>query len=106
MQLSLRWAERSKRAFEGASLGRALFGIVQGSMYPELRAESARALTDTGFDGYAVGGLAIGEGQTTTLAVLDATVPYLPANAPRYLMGVGTPDDILGAVQREEVAHR
>jgi queuine tRNA-ribosyltransferase len=77
-----------------------LFGIVQGSVYPALRAASARALTAIGFDGYAVGGLAIGEGQSTTFAVLDATVPSLPADRPRYLMGVGTPDDLIGAVTR------
>lgn len=99
MALSMRWAARSKEAFV-ARPGYALFGIVQGSVYPALRATSARALTEIGFDGYAVGGLAIGEGQTTTLSVLEATVPFLPADRPRYLMGVGTPDDIIGAVQR------
>jgi len=99
MLLSMRWALQSREAF-GARPGYALFGIVQGSVFPELREESARALTAIGFDGFAVGGLAIGEGQSTTFAVLDATVPFLPADAPRYLMGVGTPDDIVGAVQR------
>jgi queuine tRNA-ribosyltransferase len=99
MQLSMQWAERSRDSFI-ARQGYALFGIVQGSIYPDLRVESARALTTIGFDGYAIGGLAIGEGQATTFAVLDATVPHLPAAAPRYLMGVGTPDDIVGAVQR------
>jgi queuine tRNA-ribosyltransferase len=99
MQLSMRWAERSRDAFQQRA-GYGLFGIVQGSVYPELRAVSARALTTIGFDGYAVGGLAIGEGQATTFTVLDATVPYLPTDAPRYLMGVGTPDDLIGAVQR------
>ncbi len=99
MALSMRWAARSREAFVNRP-GYALFGIVQGSVYPQLRAASARALTDIGFDGYAVGGLAIGEGQATTLTVLDATVPFLPADRPRYLMGVGTPDDIIGAVQR------
>jgi queuine tRNA-ribosyltransferase len=99
MQLSVRWAERSRAAFRGRE-GYGLFGIVQGSVYPDLRKQSAFALVDIGFDGYAVGGLAIGEGQATTLAVLDATVPYLPTDAPRYLMGVGTPDDIIGAVKR------
>jgi len=99
MQLSMRWARRSRDAFQKRD-GYGLFGIVQGSIYPELRAESARALIDIGFDGYAVGGLAIGEGQATTFAVLDATVPHLPTDAPRYLMGVGTPGDIIGAVQR------
>jgi queuine tRNA-ribosyltransferase len=99
MQLSMRWAERSREVFVPRR-GYALFGIVQGSIYQELREASARALTSIGFDGYAIGGLAIGEGQATTLAVLDATMPHLPSVAPRYLMGVGTPDDIIGAVQR------
>jgi queuine tRNA-ribosyltransferase len=99
MELSMRWAARSREAFVSRP-GYGLFGIVQGSIYPELREASARALTSIGFDGYAIGGLAIGEGQATTFAVLDATMPHLPANAPRYLMGVGTPDDIIGAVQR------
>jgi queuine tRNA-ribosyltransferase len=99
MQLSMRWAARSRAAFRPRP-GHGLFGIVQGSVYPELRKESVGALLRIGFDGYAVGGLAIGEGQATTFAVLDATVPHLPADAPRYLMGVGTPDDIVGAVQR------
>ncbi|HEY1934521.1 MAG TPA: tRNA guanosine(34) transglycosylase Tgt [Acetobacteraceae bacterium] len=99
MELSMRWAARSKEAFVPRA-GYALFGIVQGSVYPALRAASARALTDIGFDGYAVGGLAIGEGQATTFAVLDATVPLLPQDRPRYLMGVGTPDDLIGAVSR------
>jgi queuine tRNA-ribosyltransferase len=99
MQLSMRWAERSREAFLKRG-GYGLFGIVQGSVYPELRVESARSLVGIGFDGYAIGGLAIGEGQATTFAVLDSTVPHLPVDAPRYLMGVGTPDDIIGAVQR------
>ncbi len=99
MHLSMRWAQRSLAAFRTRA-GYGLFGIVQGSVFPELREESARALVRIGFDGYAVGGLAIGEGQTTTFAVLDATVPHLPQDKPRYLMGVGTPDDIIGAVQR------
>ena len=99
MQLSMRWALRSREAFRPRD-GYGLFGIVQGSVYPELRKASAQELLRIGFDGYAVGGLAIGEGQATTFAVLDATVPHLPAEAPRYLMGVGTPDDIVGAVQR------
>jgi queuine tRNA-ribosyltransferase len=99
MQLSMRWAERSREAYIPRQ-GYALFGIVQGSIYPELREASARALTSIGFDGYAIGGLAIGEGPATTFAVLDATMPHLPADAPRYLMGVGTPDDLIGAVQR------
>jgi queuine tRNA-ribosyltransferase len=99
MQLSMRWAARSRQAFVPRP-GYGLFGIVQGSVYPELRQTSARELTAIGFDGYAIGGLAIGEGQATTFAVLDATMPHLPTDAPRYLMGVGTPDDIIGAVQR------
>jgi queuine tRNA-ribosyltransferase len=99
MELSMRWAARSKAAFTPRQ-GYGLFGIVQGSVYPDLRAVSAQALTSIGFDGYAVGGLAIGEGQDTTYAVLDATIPWLPADRPRYLMGVGTPDDIVGAVAR------
>jgi queuine tRNA-ribosyltransferase len=100
MRLSLRWAERSKRAFEGAPAGRALFGIVQGGAVPALRVESARALAGMDFHGYAVGGLAVGEPQAVMFATLDATVPELPADKPRYLMGVGEPDDILGAVER------
>ncbi|WP_119419999.1 tRNA guanosine(34) transglycosylase Tgt [Desertibaculum subflavum] len=99
MRLSLRWAERCKAAFQERA-GHALFGIVQGGINPELRAESALGLVRTGFDGYAVGGLAVGEGQAAMLATLDATVPHLPADRPRYLMGVGMPDDILGAVER------
>ena len=102
MALSMRWADRSKRAFEtyDAGLGDALFGIVQGSVYEDLRHESVRALTDIGFDGYAIGGLAVGEGQEAMLQVLDFTVPVMPQNAPRYLMGVGTPDDLVEAVRR------
>jgi queuine tRNA-ribosyltransferase len=99
MRLSLRWAERSKAAF-GATEGRALFGIVQGGDDAGLRLESAAGLTAIGFDGYAVGGLAVGEPQATMLAMLDVTVPALPADAPRYLMGVGTPDDIVESVAR------
>jgi queuine tRNA-ribosyltransferase len=99
MQLSMRWAQRSREAFQTRE-GYGQFGIVQGSVYPELREESARALIRIGFDGYAVGGLAIGEGQPTTFTVLDATMPHLPQDKPRYLMGVGTPDDLIGAVQR------
>ncbi|HYZ30706.1 MAG TPA: tRNA guanosine(34) transglycosylase Tgt, partial [Crenalkalicoccus sp.] len=97
--LSMRWAARCREAFLPRE-GHGLFGIVQGSVYPALRAESAAALTGIGFEGYAVGGLAVGEGQAAMLAVLEATVPLLPEVAPRYLMGVGTPDDILGAVER------
>jgi queuine tRNA-ribosyltransferase len=99
MHLSLRWAERCKRAFEGES-ARALFGIVQGGDDIALRAESARALVDIGFPGYAIGGLAVGEPQDTMLAMIEAVAPHLPADRPRYLMGVGTPDDLLKAVAR------
>jgi len=99
MRLSLGWAERSKKAFR-ARPGYALFGIVQGSVFDELRRDSAEALVDIGFDGYAVGGLAVGEGQAEMLRMLDMTVPLLPEDRPRYLMGVGRPDDILGAVAR------
>jgi queuine tRNA-ribosyltransferase len=99
MRLSLDWAERSKRAFAGAG-GRALFGIVQGGDDPALRRESARALVDIGFDGYAIGGLAVGEPQETMLRVVEETTARLPAARPRYLMGVGTPEDILAAVAR------
>src|ERR1700687_4102300 len=99
MELSMRWAQRSKAAFHDAP-GRALFGIVQGGIYPDLRARSAQALRAIGFDGYAVGGLAVGEGQARMFDVLNSTVPHLPADRPRYLMGVGKPDDIVGAVLR------
>jgi len=99
MQRSMRWAERCKTAFT-ARPGYGLFGIVQGGVYPDLRAESAEALQRIGFDGYAIGGLAVGEGQATMFGVLDATVPHLPADRPRYLMGVGKPSDIVGAVRR------
>jgi len=100
MQLSLRWAERCKRAFERALPGRALFGIVQGGDDQSLREASARALTGIGFDGYAIGGLAVGETQEVMLKIVGDTAPVLPADWPRYLMGVGTPSDILGAVAR------
>jgi queuine tRNA-ribosyltransferase len=99
MRLSLGWAERSKKSFR-ARPGYALFGIVQGSVFDELRADSAKGLVNIGFDGYAVGGLAVGEGQPEMFRTLDATMPLLPAERPRYLMGVGRPDDILGAVAR------
>jgi queuine tRNA-ribosyltransferase len=102
--LSLRWAKRSKRAFDAQSdeekIGRACFGIVQGGTVTRLRQRSVQALRDIGFDGYAVGGLAVGEGQAAMLETLDATVPHLPSDKPRYLMGVGKPDDIVGAVER------
>jgi queuine tRNA-ribosyltransferase len=100
MRLSLRWAERSKRAFEGAPQGHALFGIVQGGDDAGLRGESARALVDMDFQGYAVGGLAVGEPQAVMLSMIDIVAPMLPAGRPRYLMGVGTPDDLLEAVWR------
>jgi queuine tRNA-ribosyltransferase len=100
MQLSLRWGERSKRAFEAVRGGRALFGIVQGGDNVALRGESARALVDIGFDGYAIGGLAVGEPQDVMLKIVEETVPALPEDAPRYLMGVGTPHDMLEAVAR------
>jgi queuine tRNA-ribosyltransferase len=100
MQLSLAWAERSKRAFERAPAGNALFGIVQGGDDPALRAESARVLTDIGFDGYAIGGLAVGEPQEVMLRIVADVAPALPAERPRYLMGVGTPADLLEAVAR------
>ncbi len=99
MRLSMRWAVRSRDAFVPRP-GYGLFGIVQGGIYPDLRAESATALRDIGFDGYAVGGLAVGEGQEAMFATLDVTVPLLPEDRPRYLMGVGTPADIVGAVLR------
>jgi len=99
MRLSMRWAERGKRAFHERA-GYGLFGIVQGGTYPALRAESAAALTGIGFDGYAVGGLAVGEGQELMFSTLDTTVPQLPQDRPRYLMGVGRPADLVGAVRR------
>jgi len=99
MMLSLAWAERSKAAFDAGG-GRALFGIVQGGDKADLRLKSARVLTEIGFDGYAVGGLAVGEPQEVMLKVLEETVPALDEDRPRYLMGVGTPDDILASVKR------
>lgn len=99
MELSTRWAKRSKTAFHEAP-GRALFGIVQGSVYPHLREHSANALKEIGFPGYAVGGLAVGEGQARMFEVLDFTMPHMPTDRPRYLMGVGKPGDIIGAVAR------
>jgi queuine tRNA-ribosyltransferase len=101
LELSLRWAERSKAAFAMMSQeGQALFGIVQGSVYPDLREMSARALIDIGFDGYAVGGLAVGEGQEAMLDMVEVADAILPSDRPRYLMGVGTPQDMLAAVAR------
>ena len=99
MDLSMRWAQRSKDAF-GDRPGYALFGIQQGSTFKDMRAESAEKLTNIGFDGYAVGGLAVGEGQELMFNVLDYAPNQLPQDKPRYLMGVGKPDDIVGAVQR------
>jgi len=101
MELSLRWAERSKRAFEArAKPGQALFGIVQGGTDLELRKRSADALVAMDLNGYAVGGLAVGEGHEVMLSTLEGTTPHLPADKPRYLMGVGTPVDIMEAVAR------
>ncbi len=101
MELSLRWGERSLAAFlELAPAGRALFGIVQGGVYPELRSQSAQALVSMKFDGYSIGGLAVGEGQKAMFETLSHTTPLLPEGKPRYLMGVGTPADIIGAVER------
>ncbi|MGI9483426.1 MAG: tRNA guanosine(34) transglycosylase Tgt [Hyphomicrobiales bacterium] len=99
MELSLRWAERSKKAF-GANTHQALFGIVQGSVYEELRHESARQLIGMDFPGYSIGGLAVGEGQKAMLDTLDFTLPVMPREKPRYLMGVGTPDDLLESIAR------
>ena len=99
MELTLRWAERSRAAFV-ARWGYGIFGIVQGGVHADLRRDCAERLVEIGFDGYAIGGLAIGEGQATTFAMVEATVPFLPAERPRYLMGVGKPADIVGAVRR------
>jgi queuine tRNA-ribosyltransferase len=99
MRLSMKWALRGKRAFVPRP-GYGIFGIVQGSIFPALREESMNALAAIGFDGYAVGGLAVGEGQELMFSTLDTTMPMLPADRPRYLMGVGRPTDIVGAVQR------
>ena len=99
MQLSMRWAKRCRHAFRQRN-GYGLFGIVQGGIHANLREESAKILTEIGFDGYAVGGLAVGEGRELMFQTLDVTVPYLPTSRPRYLMGVGKPEDLVGAVQR------
>ncbi|QGM44558.1 tRNA guanosine(34) transglycosylase Tgt [Methylocystis heyeri] len=99
MRLSLRWAERSRKAFDSAR-GQAVFGIVQGGAVKSLRIESARALSEMDFHGLAIGGLAVGEPQEVMLEMLETVMPYLPANKPHYLMGVGTPDDIVKAVAR------
>ena len=100
MELSMRWAERSKVHHEKQQDAGALFGIVQGSTYGDLRRRSVAALEEIGFDGYAVGGLAVGEGQEIMFQVLEETVPSMTVDKPRYLMGVGKPDDIVGAVAR------
>lgn len=99
MQMSMRWAQRSRDAF-GDRPGHALFGIQQGSVFKDQREESAKALTDIGFEGYAVGGLAVGEGQQVMFEVLDYAPDMLPKDKPRYLMGVGKPDDLVGGVKR------
>lgn len=98
MRLSLRWAERSKKAH--GDNPSALFGIVQGGMYEHLRRESLAGLVDIGFDGYAIGGLSVGEPKEEMLAMLDAVLPMMPSDKPRYLMGVGTPEDLVEAVRR------
>jgi queuine tRNA-ribosyltransferase len=103
MELSMRWARRSRAAFDAGgehAAGAALFGIQQGALDEGLRRQSAEALTEIGFDGYAIGGLAVGEGQEAMLATLDFAPGQLPVDAPRYLMGVGKPDDLVGAVAR------
>jgi queuine tRNA-ribosyltransferase len=100
MQLSLRWAERCRRAFEIAPEGAMLFGIVQGGDVGELRRASAQGLVDIGFHGYAIGGLAVGEPQSVMLAMIEEAAPRLPQDRPRYLMGVGTPEDLLESVSR------
>jgi queuine tRNA-ribosyltransferase len=99
MRRSMRWAARCREAFVTRP-GHALFGIVQGGVHPDLRAESAAALTNIGFDGYAIGGLAVGEGREAMFRTLDVTAPLLPAERPRYLMGVGKPEDLIGVVAR------
>ncbi len=99
MRLSLRWAERSKSAF-GEQPGRAIFGIVQGGAEKELRISSARALVAMGFDGYAIGGLAVGEPQSVMIDMVETVIPHLPEGQPRYLMGVGAPDDLLQSLAR------
>jgi queuine tRNA-ribosyltransferase len=100
MELSLRWAERSRRAFDDLGNPNALFGIVQGGVYPALRRHSAEALIGIGFDGYAIGGLAVGEPEAERNATLEGVEPLLPKDRPRYLMGVGRPEDIVEAVRR------
>jgi queuine tRNA-ribosyltransferase len=101
MELSMRWAAQSKEAFQRLSApGQALFGIVQGGVYPDLREQSAGVLRDIGFDGYAIGGLAVGEGQRVMLDTVAVTAAALPEDRPRYLMGVGTPEDLIEAIAR------
>jgi len=100
MQLSLRWGDRSRLAFTDAPAGTMLFGIAQGGDVPELRRASARGIVETGFHGYAIGGLAVGEPQSVMLAMIEEVEPFLPEDRPRYLMGVGTPEDMLEAVAR------
>lgn len=102
MELSMRWAKRSREGFDSHdhAAHSALFGIVQGGIYEDLRLKSAESLKNIGFDGYAIGGLAVGEGQDAMFETLDFTVPHLPIEAPRYLMGVGKPADLIGAVRR------
>jgi queuine tRNA-ribosyltransferase len=100
MRLSLRWAERSRRAFESQPKGRALFGIVQGGDQKDLRVESARELAQMPFEGYSIGGLAVGEPQEVMFAMIETVMPHLPEDKPHYLMGVGTPDDLLGGIER------
>jgi queuine tRNA-ribosyltransferase len=100
LELSARWGARSKAAFGGTREKQALFGIVQGSIFPDLRAQSAAALREIGFDGYAIGGLAVGEGHQVMCETLDVTTPFLPVDRPRYLMGVGKPIDLLESVAR------
>jgi queuine tRNA-ribosyltransferase len=99
MRMTLRWAERSKEAFD-TQPGRAIFGIVHGGAEKDLRIASARALVEMGFHGYAIGGLAVGEPQAVMLDLIETVVPHLPADKPRYLMGVGTPDDLLKSLMR------
>ena len=100
MQLSMRWAQRCLDAHHGLGNTNALFGIVQGGMFADLRESSSRTLAEMDFPGYAIGGLAVGEDKALREEVLDATLPYLPANKPRYLMGVGKPEDLVAGVQR------
>jgi queuine tRNA-ribosyltransferase len=100
MRLSLRWAQRSRDAFDATGCGNALFGIVQGGMYEDLREESLAGLSNMGFDGYALGGLSVGEPKDDMLRILEHSAPRLPAQRPRYVMGVGTPLDLMDAVER------